>query len=162
MPNDQDKRKVTEELESLQLEETRHRVGQMRSDRAMREVRTRSLEASLKRSAAADEYRHNNCYHRKGGMGVENIFRGNDPNYSVIKNQRADGAIVVICQRCDKLWEPPDPALKRRGATVEERKLYAKLNEEYLTALNYPTDNTMSGSQLFVITREQPEQAIAV
>jgi hypothetical protein len=156
MPNDQDRKKVTDELESLQLEESRFRVKELRNHQDMRRVRAASVERSLKNEKFRDELRHNGCKHRKGGKGVENIFNGNDANYAVIKNQRADGVIIVICQRCDNLWEPPDPALNRRGAPIEDRKLYAKLLAEYTEAVNYPTDNTMSGSQLFVITREQP------
>lgn len=162
MANDQDKRKTTEELESLQLEETRFRVQGMRNAQQMRVVRAKSVESSLQREAAANAHRHSVCWHKKGGQGVENMFRGNDSNYSVIKHQRADGAIIVICQRCDALWEPPDTALNRRGASSDDKKLFAKLLKEYQWALNLPTDNTMSGSQLFAITRDQPDMTVAV
>jgi hypothetical protein len=162
MPNDQDRKKVTDELESLQLEESRFRVQELRNNQNMRRVRAASVERSLNSERLRDNMRHSGCKHRKGGKGVENMFNGNDANYAVIKNQRADGVIIVICQRCDMLWEPPDPALNRRGAPVEDRKLYAKLLAEYNEAVNYPTDNTMSGSQLFMVVREQPSmEAVA-
>lgn len=162
MGNEQDKKKVADELESLQLEETRFRVQRMRSAQQMQNVRKESIAVSLQRASVADANRHAQCWHKKGGMGVENMFRGNDANYAVIKNQRADGVIIIICQRCDALWEPPDPALNRRGASVEDRKLYAKQLKEYQWALNLPTDNTMSGSQLFVLTRDQPDMQVVV
>lgn len=156
MPNEQDRKKVAEELEMLQLEETRHRVREIRNAQDTRRVRAESVEQSLKMEAMRDEARHRGCRHLKGGMGAENIFNGNDSNYAVIKNQRADGVIVVICQRCDMLWEPPDPALNRRGAPVEDRRRYAREAAEYNKAVNFPTDNTMSGSQLFVVSSAPP------
>jgi hypothetical protein len=162
MANEQDRKKITDELAELQLEESRFRVQQLRGQADMKRVRSQSIESSLRNAARSDAHRHASCLHKKGGMGVENMLRGNDSHYSVIKNQRSDGVIVVICQRCDNLWEPPDPALNRRGATVEDRRLYARLLKEYQEAVNFPTDNTMSGSQLFVISREAPAQELMV
>jgi hypothetical protein len=45
--------------------------------------------------------------------------------------------------------------LNSRKASSEERRLYKVLWQEYVTALNLPTDNEPSGTQLFVITRDE-------
>jgi hypothetical protein len=149
-----DGKKINDELEQLQLEETRERVMQIRAKRATRvrrqESRERSLADQRRREAAAQA----GCVHRKGGKGVEGRFKGNDTNYAVVKHTLCHGPTIVICQRCFKIWTPPDPALNSRKASSEEKRLYKQLYEEYVTAVNLPTDNEPSGTQLFVITRD--------
>jgi hypothetical protein len=145
-----------QELEQLQLEETRYKIRDLRNAEDTRRTRARAVESSLRSDGERTAIMQAQCVHRKGGKGVEMIYRGNDSNYAVIKHQLPHGPIIVICQRCIKLWTPPDPVLNAKGATVEMRRLYAKQLKEYHEALNYPTDNEMSGSQLFVITRNEP------
>jgi hypothetical protein len=145
-----------QELEQLQLEETRYKIRDLRSNESMRKTRARAVESSLRADAERTAAMQARCVHKKGGKGVEMMYRGNDSNYAVIKHQLPHGPIIVVCQRCIKLWTPPDPALIAKGATVEMRRLYAKQQKEYQEALNYPTDNEMSGSQLFVITQNEP------
>lgn len=140
------------ELEALQLEETRYRVQQLRNIQQNRETRRKAIEDALRDEQKDMETAQSACWHKKGGMGTENLLRGNDALYAVVKHILPHGVMIVVCQRCAKLWAPPDPALASRGATVEERKLYARLLTEYREAVAYPTDNTTSGSQLYVIT----------
>jgi hypothetical protein len=101
------------------------------------------------------------CWHKKGGKGVEMMYKGSDALYAVIKNILPTGTLQVFCQRCGKVWEPPPAALNRRGASVEDRRLYARLYTEYQQAVNYPTDNETSGSQLFLIHRGDSETEAA-
>jgi len=63
--------------------------------------------------------------------------------------------MLVCCIRCGRLWEPPDPALNTRKASAEDKALYKRLYAEYQWAVNLPTDNETSGTQLFVFTTEQ-------
>ena len=151
-----------QELEMLQLEETRYKIRDLRSAESMRQTRARSVANSLRIDAARQAQIQAGCAHKKGGKGVEAIYRGNDANYAVIKHQLPHGPIIVVCQRCIKLWVEPPIELNARGATVEMKRLYARLMKEYREALAFPTDNETSGSQLFVITREQPQLAEAV
>lgn len=143
---------VQQELADLHLEKARFEVSNLRSEENMRKVRARAVQSSLdaqaKREADVAAY----CAHKKGGKGLEMLHRGNDHNYAVVKHQLPHGPIIVVCQRCPKVWAPPDPALIARGASTEDRKEYARLSAEYRTALDFPTDNEMSGSQLFLIT----------
>lgn len=146
------KQSVTAELESLQLEELKDRVEQIRNHRESKRRRVTSrdsdLKAALRRQAASQEA----CWHKKGGKGVEMLSRGTDNFYAVIKHQLCHGPIIVLCQRCSKVWEPPPVELNRRGATPEQKAEYKRLYVEYVKALEFPTDNLMSGTQLFQIT----------
>jgi hypothetical protein len=145
------------ELEALQLEETKERVHQMRQRREGIKRRVEGRDRDLRLANARQKAIQDNCWHKKGGKGVAMLSRGNDHNYAVQKHQLCHGPIIVICQRCSKVWEPPPPEWNRRGATPEQKAEYKRLYDEYMVALNFPTDNEMSGTQLFVI--EQNEAA---
>jgi hypothetical protein len=149
-----DKKSVTEQLEQLQLEETQERVTKAREERAARAERSRRMALTLERSEAIRKAQQAACWHKKGGKGVAQLSTGNDANYAVIKHQLCHGPIIVICQRCFKVWdEPMRPA---RGSTAEAREKYRADLAEYHRALNLPTDNEQSGTQLFVLTTENP------
>jgi hypothetical protein len=152
-----DKKTVTDELEQLQLEETRERVDEMRRVRAAKLHRAQRRTQDLLDARAMQEASQANCWHKKGGKGVEMLPHGNDANYAVVKHTLCHGPLIIICQRCSKVWEPPDIALNSRKASAEDKALYRKLYEEYQWAVNLPTDNEPSGTQLFVITK--PEAA---
>jgi hypothetical protein len=146
-----DRAKITADLEQLQLEETQERVAEMRLNKARRIQRAATRDRDIMRDLALTKARQDSCWHKKGGKGVEMLLRGNDHNFAVIKHQLCHGPIIIVCQRCGKVVEPPDPALNARKATVEQKAEYKRLYDEYLVWLNLPTDNQMSGTQLFVI-----------
>jgi hypothetical protein len=152
MPDKTERTKIAEELEQLQFEETQERVHEMRMRKAGRVRRLESRNRNLLRGRAQDEARFKSCAHKKGGKGVENLSRGNDHNYAVVKHQLSHGPIIVICQRCWHVWEPPPVALNRRTASAAQKAEYKRLYDEYVEAINFPTDNVMSGTQLFVVT----------
>lgn len=151
-----DRKAITEELEQLQLEETRDRVTEMRHRRESLRRRAEARDTDLKDSAARQKAIQDACWHKKGGKGVTMLFQGNDHNYAVVKHTLSHGPLLVICQRCSKVWEPPNTALNTRASSKEDKALYKKLYDEYQWAVNLPTDNEPSGTQLFVITREEP------
>jgi hypothetical protein len=146
-----DKAAVMSELENLQLEEARERVLQMRQQRESRVRRIAARTSDIQRSEQRQKYKQENCWHKKGGQGVENLARGRDHYYAVIKHQLCHGPIIAICQRCGKVWEPPPQELNKRSATPEQKAEYKLLYIEYMAAIEFPTDNTMSGTQLFQI-----------
>jgi hypothetical protein len=154
-----DRAKITGELEQLQLEETQERVRLMRQMKVSIERRKASRETDLRKARELQRVREADCWHKKGGKGVEMLARGNDHNYAVVKHQLCHGPIIIICQRCWHVEEPPDQALNRRGATAEQKAEYKKLYERYLWWLNLPTDNVMSGTQLFIIHRDDESAA---
>jgi hypothetical protein len=156
MPNNDDRNKVMSELEALQLTEARFRVEHLQSAQRIRKTRQASVERSLRADMQRELAKQAICVHKKGGKGVEMLLRGNDPNYAVIKHIFPHGALHVYCIRCGKEWKPPDAALNQKGSTIEERREYARLYKEYHEAVNFPTDNETSGSQLFLVTRGDP------
>ena len=145
-----DPKKINDELEQLQLEETRERVAQIRRLRAMRENRMHTRQAALEKNNAIQKASEANCAHRKGGKGKEMWFSGNDHNYAVVKHILSHGPMIVICQRCNKLWTAPPPEL--RTGNADERREYKRLYAEYQEAINLPTDNETSGARLFDFT----------
>jgi hypothetical protein len=153
MTDRMDKTKITDELEQLQLEETRERVADMRGRRKSQTQRAESIELSLRRDAAMQKMKEAGCWHKKGGKGVENLAHGNDANHAIIKHTLSHGPTIVICQRCFGVWEPPAP-LDRSTATAEQKAEYKRAWTEYQWALNLPTDNEPSGTQLFLITTD--------
>jgi hypothetical protein len=154
MPEKLDKAKVTEQLEQLQLEEALANAETRRSRTAERRNRVQAIERSLTEGNARQRDIQSRCAHRKGGKGVAMLYQGNDSNYAVIKHTLSHGPTIVICQRCAKLWEPPDKKLIAKGATTEQRAEYRRLAQEYQWALNLPTDNEPSGTVLFAIHEE--------
>jgi len=151
-----DRKAITEELEQLQLEETRDRVQLMRQTREAGLRRVEARDRDLSDNAARQKAIHDACWHKKGGKGVQMLHQGNDHNYAVVKHTLSHGPLIVLCQRCSRIWEPPPLHLNARSASKEDKALYRKLYDEYQWALNLPTDNEPSGTQLFVITREEP------
>src|SRR6516162_7225595 len=115
---------VNDELAQLSLEKTRFEVQNLRGQENTRKLRARAVEAALKADIERTQRTISACAHRKGGKGLEMIYRGNDHNYAVVKHQLPHGPIIVICQRCPKVWTPPDPALIAKGATAEDRAEY--------------------------------------
>lgn len=152
MPEEKmDRAKIMAEMEALQLEETRDRVRTIRLTRAQREARTASLQKSLRDTNERKKFVQSRCVHKKGGKGVNMLFQGNDANYAVCKFTLSHGPTIVVCQRCIRVWEPPDRKLNSRKATPEQRAEYRRLWDEYQWALNLPTDNEPGGTKLFEI-----------
>lgn len=149
-----DKAKITNDLEQLQLEEMQERVLQIRSRKESIRRRVASRETDITSALARRKAAEENCWHKKGGKGVESLSRGTDHYYAVVKHQLSHGAIIVICQRCGHVEEPPDIALNAKTATAADRAEYKRLYERYRWWLDLPTDNTMSGTQLFIVNRD--------
>jgi hypothetical protein len=147
-----DKAAVAAELEALQLEELRDRVETIRNHRESKRRRIAARDGDLKAAMRRQEAAQAACWHKKGGKGVEMLSRGTDNYYAVVKHQLCHGPIIVVCQRCGKVWEPPPLALNRKGASIENKAEYKRLYVEYVKAIEFPTDNLMSGTQLFQIT----------
>lgn len=150
-----DKVSITDQLEQLQLEETQERIKQMRERKESNRRRLLSRDTDVRNANARLKAQQDACWHKKGGKGVEMLSRGNDHNYAVVKHQLCHGPIIIICQRCSKVVEPPPLELNTKKATAEQKAEYRRLYEEYQWWLNLPTDNEMSGTQLFVITNNE-------
>jgi len=154
-----DRAAITAELEMLQLEEARDAAAQRKQAKVERENRAKAIQASLKRDNANQERIQSVCQHRKGGKGTAQMYMGNDTNFAVVTHTCSHGPTIVVCQRCLKVWRPPEDLPRR--ATAEQRAKYRVDLAEYRRALNFPTDNEPSGTVLFQFTPIEPEEAAA-
>ena len=102
---------------------------------------------ALKMTTDAQQRLQSRCAHKKGGKNIEQFFDGNDSNYAVIKHTLSHGPVIVICQRCQKLWERP--LALHADATKAQREAWEAEMKEYRWALTLPTDNEPSGAVLF-------------
>lgn len=141
------------EFKRLQLENLRYQVENERARRAQ------ILRAHLAQQKALDDAneqikaQQSVCKHRKGGKNLDGIVNGHDSNYSVIKHMYAWGELGVMCSRCGKEWRQPKP--EDFGKTKEGKEEFKEAVRVYTEAVNFPTDNEPSGTQLFVITKRQ-------
>ncbi len=149
--------KIQEELADLQLEEAREAAETRRMNRTQRIGRIAALERSLRKDRQNQLRIQSGCAHRKGGKGTSQIYQGNDANYAVVTHTLSHGPTMVVCQRCGKLWLPPEPLPKR--ATAEQKLKYREDMAEYRRARNLPTDNEPSGTVLFSFTPDDEEAA---
>lgn len=141
---------VLAELSALELEEKaldleikRETVAKIRSQRAAKQEEARAKIIATLQFLKQREMNQLNCNHRKGGIGAEAVMRGqgSDAMYAVIKHKLPHGKYFVLCQRCGKEWHPPVPILGEKGTPG------------YNDAVNWPTDNSPSGSSTFLYER---------
>jgi hypothetical protein len=80
---------------------------------------------------------------------------GNKEQYAVIKHQMINGDIWILCLRCAKTWKPPvekDFFFDEQGKNVApqdglfSRAKFEQAQFEYLQAVNFNTNNSMSTS----------------
>lgn len=142
-----DTAKIRAELEALQLAELREQAEERKAARAARLLHLKTVAQALQMSENARRILQNRCAHRKGGKNLEQFFDGNDPNYAVIKHTLSHGPTIIICQRCQRVWEPPAPL--NPEATTAQRKEWEAEMAEYRRALAFTTDNEPSGAVIF-------------
>lgn len=134
------------EEKELDLEIKREAVGKIRADRANKLQAAKMRTDAAKNFLAQREGAQGRCNHRKGGRGHEAVINGtgNAAEYAVIKHRLPNGKFFVLCQRCGKEWHP--------GHVVGGIVLAVE-TPGYQEAINYPTDNTASGSSTFVFEK---------
>jgi hypothetical protein len=168
-------RTVQTELEMLEIEERRLRLElmkeqvaamQSRKDQQARNRRDQAKTEEFNRRKVANEQAA--CSHKKGGIGIEGVFKGGAAEYSVVKHTEPWGETYVKCQRCGK--EARDPFFMMRKRNPERVGAYRKANKreyektmrEYTEWMNLPTDNSPSGGTIFGIQRDVDYEAAAV
>ena len=139
------------ELAQLQLEDLKFSVTRRRAEREQRLRHRAATEESLAQTRIDRANAEANCLHRKGGKNTEGFSNGNSPNYSVIKHTLPQGGVMIVCQRCPKEWHPPVRSNFATGA--EGAAEYKAALLDYRAALNFPTDNEPSGTQIFAVHR---------
>lgn len=131
------------ELLQLELEEKRENAAIRKSNRDARRQARETTEQSLADANAEQIAIQDMCTHRKGGLNADQIIVGNHANMAVVKNTLPFGDVMIVCQRCGKVW------LRPREKDFVSKVEYKTALKDYRVALNFPTDNVTSGSQMF-------------
>jgi hypothetical protein len=143
------------EMEQVELDFKKLQVRRMRNEMQAEEERAATLAAQraqqvadFKKSEMMKLRKQAQCKHRKGGRN-NNFAKGTDANYSININTYPDGKMVIMCTRCGKEVEKPNPKLRKT-----DRKLYDAMWAEWQKWLEYPTDNSPSGSKIFELVQD--------
>jgi hypothetical protein len=135
--------KIDAEMKMLDLELKREQVSKLRSQTNQKLDNARARDLSIKNYMAQRDAQQSNCNHLKGGTGAEAFLRGqgDSPYYAIIKHKLPSGKYMVLCQRCGKEWHP-------------EQKIFGIVETPgYQKALAWPTNNSASGSSVFLFER---------
>jgi hypothetical protein len=122
----------------IQIGDHTKKIDQMKADCAQRvkdQIALERMRVQRKRV----------CQHRKGGRN-NNFAKGNAADYSLATNTLPDGTIAVFCTRCQSDWVKPSQALRR-----SDPEAYALQLAEFNKMASMPTDNSPSGSQIYLI-----------
>jgi hypothetical protein len=146
--SEKERDRIDQELKALQLEETRDRVAEARARKHRRTMSAEQYERGMIQNKIKKQMREEACPHRKGGKNMAGLLKGNDANHSIVRHTLPLGEIMVLCQRCFKIWRRPDRKLLKGSA--EDKAKYHVLLQHYREALEFPTDNEDSGTQIFM------------
>lgn len=160
------------QLEDLELQKQERQFNMTDLKQRLGERQVKELQKKEDREAqgrtfetqrATDENRQRICTHKKGGVVSQRDFKvlntgGNGQQYAVIKHQMINGDIWVRCLRCAKTWVPPQkekfyfdergrvaPSKGESAGKFNEEK-FKKAVQEYQMAVDFETNNSMSGS----------------
>lgn len=158
-----------QQLEAAQLEqqERKYNIQDLKARLEKRDHEEKQKRENLQaqgqtfaQDEAQDKLRWKICTHKKGGVVSPRDMRvlhtgGNKEQYAVLKHQMINGDIWVLCLRCAKTWKPPlekDFFFDEKGRNVApqdgtfSRDKFEQANFEYLQAVNFNTNNSMSTS----------------
>ena len=136
--------KIDAEMKALDLELKREQVSKLRSQISQKLENTKSRALAVRNYLAQRDAQQEACNHHKGGTGSEAFLRGqgDSPYFAIIKHKLPSGLYMVLCQRCGKEWHPADKFDK----SIKETPGYQQ-------ALSWPTNNSASGSSVFLFER---------
>jgi hypothetical protein len=150
-PNQQKLEELRLQREVLELEDLNNRVQAERDRRAAIIHAHKQQQESLDSSNREKANIQANCSHKGGGMDIEGFWNGDDPSYCIIRHTYPAGDVGVICTRCNKEWWKPSEELRKANP-----KLAKEMEAEFKMVMKWPTKNTPSGTQLFLITKTPP------
>ena len=166
------------EAQTLEIEERTYHIKDLKAKLAERDIAEKQDQEDREHQGrtfaqqdATDQYRFDNCSHRKGGQVSPRDQRalslgGDAAQHSVMKHQMINGDIWVRCLRCGNTWCPPIEknfffnAKGKQVAPVDGTFSVEKFNKaiaEYKRATMFPTNNSMSTSVQCRFTRIDPE-----
>ncbi len=139
------------EMKRVQLELQKEQLQEINARKESRRLQIAEQQRDIVENERQRIAREANCKHKKGGRNKGGLERGTDSNYAVIQHTMPIGDVIVMCQRCGAIWTKPPIELKR-----SDPEAHAVMQRNYLRALEWPTDNEPSGTQLFLIQRTPP------
>ena len=136
MKQDRARKAIKDELENEEYSKLMSKRQEKLDDAKAKGQQVRSMIASRERLQKI-------CTHKKGGRGPGAVMngQGQDDQFAIIKHVLPSGRYFILCQRCGGEWVSRDPLTGEAGSADFE-----KMN-------SVPTDNTISGSTLFLPTR---------
>jgi len=141
---------VLAELSALELEEKkldleikREAVAKIRSQRENKLAEHRAKMLAVSQFLANRKATQEHCNHRKGGTGAGAVINGegSDSMFAIFKHKLPDGKYFVLCSRCGREWRAGNKILN-----IPETPGFSE-------AINWPTDNSPSGSSTFLFER---------
>jgi hypothetical protein len=163
------KRAQLEDIKLQKLEREYH-MKELRAtigDREVKELQLKEDREAQGRTFAqqrqSDEQRQKVCTHKKGGVVSPRDMKvlsvgGNGQQFAVLKHQMINGDIWVRCLRCGETWCQPikenfffdergrQAPFTGKQAGVFSKEKYDKACDKYRQAVQFETNNSMSGS----------------
>jgi hypothetical protein len=135
---------ISREERELDLEIKKEKVREIRAKKEASRDKVNTQRIAIEQFLIQRKLRQGSCNHRKGGIGAQAVLQGKGQSvmYAVVKHQLPVGKYFILCQRCGKEWHPALTALENAGTPQ-------KATRGYFEALQYPTNNSESGSSRF-------------
>lgn len=133
------------------LQDVKERLAEREMQRENKRQRSYINGQTLKQNNNVDRARQKVCTHRKGGKDIQSYVngKGNDQYFAIVQHMFCNGDIWVTCQRCHATWMPPARSTFTDAKGEFDQKGYDAAQKEYETVLEWPTDNSPSGSYVF-------------
>lgn len=147
-------KELDEQLAALALEEKqmdlvikRQKVAEIKAQMQAKLDNLRIKEMATQQFLAQRRAIQDHCLHRKGGRGPEAVIQGQGDSamFCVAKHVMPAGGTWVLCMRCGKEWHPAKVEISNG------RLVHIPASIGWQDAVNFPTDNTTSGSSRFFI-----------
>ena len=135
---------LAEQKAELEVELMREQVEQQKAKNAARAAMMEGQRRTNAENLRLEKRRQDGCNHRKGGIGADayRTGQGSMNEYAVNNQTTPSGEVYRLCLRCSKEWHPPNCRCNPKKASTQE---------EYATAMRWPTDNVASSSVTFSI-----------
>jgi hypothetical protein len=118
------------EIKEHQLKLAKREMQKLDQTDAEKARKHAAAQASLRGEKFGERQTAAQCQHRLGGFGLEDIYNGDGIPAIVVTDLPIGGMRRVLCTRCPKVWDSPDPRLKKANPAE-----YLRQAEEWKEAL---------------------------
>lgn len=133
------------------LQDVKERLAEREMLRDNKRQRSYINGQTLKQNNNSDKAKQRACTHKKGGKDIQSYVngKGNDQYYAIVQHMFCNGDIWITCQRCHQTWMPPARSTFTDAKGVFDKEGYEAAQKHYEEVLEWPTDNSPSGSYVF-------------